>query len=75
MSRPELYPVKKILGFDRAMLEAVEKWRAKQQTIPTVSEAIRQLINIGLLLPPRRDHNGAKARAKGPAAETRKDHK
>ena len=75
MSRPELYPVKKILGFDRAMLGAVEKWRAKQQTIPTVSEAIRQLINIGLATSTSARSHGPRARAKGPAAETRKDHK
>jgi hypothetical protein len=48
MPRPELYPVKKVIGFDQAMLDAIEKWRAKQNPIPTVSDAIRRLVEIGL---------------------------
>jgi hypothetical protein len=48
MARPELYPVKKVIGFEQAMLDAVEKWRAKQSPIPTVSDAIRRLVEIGL---------------------------
>jgi hypothetical protein len=48
MPRPELYPVKKIVGFDQAMIDDVEKWRAKQRPIPNVSEAIRQLVGQAL---------------------------
>jgi hypothetical protein len=48
MSRPEIYPVKKIIGFSARMLDEIEKWRAKQRPIPTVSDAIRQLIEAGL---------------------------
>ncbi len=48
MPRPELYPVKKVIGFNNTMLEAVEKWRAKQKPIPTVSDAIRRLVEIGI---------------------------
>jgi hypothetical protein len=42
------YPIKKIIGFTQPMIEAIEKWRAKQRPIPTVSEAIRRLIELGL---------------------------
>lgn len=46
--RTELYPVKKIIGFNQAMLDAIEKWRAKQRPIPNLSDAIRALIEAGL---------------------------
>ena len=36
MPRPELYPVKKIIGFSQEMLDAIEKWRAKQRPIPNL---------------------------------------
>jgi hypothetical protein len=48
MPRPELYPVKKVVGFDRGMIDAIEKWRGKQKPIPNVSEAIRRLVELGL---------------------------
>src|SRR5258707_10233656 len=48
MPRPELYPVKKVVGFDQEMLDAIEKWRAKQKPIPNVSDAIRRLVELGL---------------------------
>ncbi|WP_157817218.1 hypothetical protein [Bradyrhizobium sp. SK17] len=48
MPRTELYPVKKIIGFNQAMLDAIEKWRAKQRPIPNLSDAIRALIEAGL---------------------------
>ncbi|MET4721869.1 hypothetical protein ABIF64_005912 [Bradyrhizobium japonicum] len=48
MPRPEIYPVKKLVGLSEAMLDAIDKWRAKQRPIPNVSDAIRQLIEIGL---------------------------
>jgi hypothetical protein len=48
MPRPELYPVKKVIGFDQAQLSAIDKWRRRQTPIPTVSEAIRKLVAIGL---------------------------
>ena len=55
MPRPEIYPVKKLVGLSEAMLEAIDKWRAKQKPIPNVSDAIRQLIEIGLKAPRERD--------------------
>ena len=48
MPKPQLYPVKKIIGFDHAMIGAIEKWRAKQRPIPSRSEAIRRLVELGL---------------------------
>jgi hypothetical protein len=50
MPRPELYPVKKVVGFDQEMLDAIEKWRAKQKPIPNVSDAIRRLVELGLTI-------------------------
>jgi hypothetical protein len=48
MPRPEIYPVKKIIGFNTTLLDAIDKWRAKQRPIPNVSDAIRHLIEAGL---------------------------
>jgi len=48
MPRPELFPVKKVVGFDQDMIDAIDKWRAKQSPLPNVSEAIRRLVDIGL---------------------------
>jgi hypothetical protein len=48
MPRPEIYPVKKMIGFTASMLDVIDKWRAKQRPIPNVSDAIRQLIEAGL---------------------------
>ena len=38
MSRPELYPVTEIVGFDEGTFAAIEEWRAKQTPIPSISE-------------------------------------
>jgi hypothetical protein len=48
MPRPEIYPIKKMVGFTESMLEAIDKWRGRQRPIPNVSDAIRQLIEAGL---------------------------
>jgi hypothetical protein len=37
-----------IVGFDQAMIDAIDKWRAKQKPLPNVSEAIRRLVELGL---------------------------
>ena len=44
MARPELYPVKKVIGFDETLLKAIDEWRRTRTPIPTVSEAIRQIL-------------------------------
>ena len=48
MPRPQLFPVKKVVGFDQEMIDAIDKWRAKQNPLPNVSEAIRRLVELGL---------------------------
>ena len=48
LGRPEVYPIKKVIGFDEDMLGAVDDWRRKQKPIPNVSEAIRRLVEKGL---------------------------
>jgi hypothetical protein len=48
IGRPETHPIKKIIGFSEEMIEAVEKWQAKQKPVPNLSEAIRQLVELGL---------------------------
>jgi len=47
--RPELYPVKKVIGFDQNMLDGIDHWRRQQMPIPTVSDAIRRLVGRGLV--------------------------
>ena len=48
VGRPETHPVKKLIGFTEDMIEAIETWRAKQRPVPNMSEAIRQLVALGL---------------------------
>jgi hypothetical protein len=48
MPRPQLFSVKKVVGFDQEMIDAIDKWRAKQKPLPNVSEAIRRLVELGL---------------------------
>ncbi len=55
MPRPELFPVKKAVGFDWNMMVAIDTWRAKQKPLPNVSEAIRRLVELGLAAPAPRN--------------------
>ena len=48
MPRPELYPVKKVIGFEQTQLSAIDRWRRRQEPIPSVSEAICKLVALGL---------------------------
>jgi hypothetical protein len=48
IGRPETHPVKKVIGFTEGMIDAIDKWRAKQKPLPNVSEAIRRLVELGL---------------------------
>jgi hypothetical protein len=48
IGRPETHPIKKVVGFSEEMIDAVEKWRAKQKPAPNLSEALRRLVEIGL---------------------------
>lgn len=44
LARTEQYPVKKVVGFDRETIDAIEKYRADQSPIPNASEAIRTIL-------------------------------
>jgi hypothetical protein len=48
IGRPETHPIKKVVGFSEEMIDAVEKWRAKQRPVPNLSEAMRRLVELGL---------------------------
>lgn len=41
----EAFPV---VGFDQRTLDAIEEWRRTQSPVPSVSEAVRMLVDIGL---------------------------
>ena len=44
MARTQLYPIKKVIGFDDDLLKAVDAWRRNRTPIPNVSDAIRQIL-------------------------------
>jgi hypothetical protein len=44
----ELYPHKKLVGLDREMLAAIDRWRRHQEIPPSANAAIRALIRRGL---------------------------
>jgi hypothetical protein len=48
MPRPKLFPIKKLVGFRGDTVAAIDKWRRKQADLPSSSEAIRRLVEIGL---------------------------
>ena len=41
----ESYP---LVGFDQPVLDAIEEWRLRQSPAPSVAEAIRRLVELGL---------------------------
>lgn len=41
----ESYP---LIGFDQPILDAIEEWRLKQLPPPSVSQAVRHLVEVGL---------------------------
>ena len=43
MPRPQLFPVKKVIGFDETMLKPVDHSRRQRTPIPTISDAIRHI--------------------------------
>ena len=46
IGRPQTTPVRKIISFSEAMVEAIEKWRKKQKPTPNFNEAVRRLIEL-----------------------------
>jgi len=53
IGRPETHPIKKVIGFSEDMIDAVDRWRAKQKPVPNQSEAIRRLVELGLKAKPK----------------------
>lgn len=49
MPRPEQFPVKKLIAMDEDLAARIETWRRAQAKIPTEREAIRQLLDAGLV--------------------------
>jgi hypothetical protein len=41
----ESYP---LIDFDQPVLDAIEEWRLKQSPPPSVSQAVRHLVELGL---------------------------
>lgn len=49
MGRKELFPVKKVIGFDQGLLDRIDAFRRQQTPIPNLSDAIRDLMDEALL--------------------------
>jgi hypothetical protein len=64
MSELERPPLKKTVAFDHAMIEAIENWRARQEPMPSTSEAIRQLVEMGLANAPAAGRRSKEATSK-----------
>lgn len=44
MARREQFPIKKVVGFDQVMIDAIDAYRRDQEAIPNASEAIRDIL-------------------------------
>ena len=44
MGRPAAFPIKKVIGFDQEMLDAIDAYRRTQTPLPNQSEAIRAIL-------------------------------
>jgi hypothetical protein len=65
MPAPARHLLKRIVGFDRTTIQKIEDWRARQKPIPTVSEAIRRLVEMGLASAHPAVRHGRRTAAKG----------
>lgn len=43
------FPIQKLIRYDEDLAARIEQWRRSQKVIPTETEAIRQLIDAGLV--------------------------
>lgn len=48
MARPEKFPIKKLIGFDQDLMDALDSYRRDQEAIPNISEAIRDILTDSL---------------------------
>lgn len=44
MARPTTFPIKKVIGFDQELLDAIDAYRREQTPLPNQSEAIRDIL-------------------------------
>jgi hypothetical protein len=47
MPRPQRFPVKRVIGFDKRMVDAIDEWRREQTTIPSMSGRSANSSNSG----------------------------
>lgn len=48
MPKPLRFPTKLLIGFSDETVEAIDQWRRDQPGIPSRSESIRRLVDLGL---------------------------
>ena len=53
MPKPKSFPNKLLIGFSDEHLAALDQWRRKQEDLPTRSEAVRRLVELGLKAKPK----------------------
>jgi len=48
MPRAQRFPVKRVIGFDKRMVDAIDEWRREQTVVLSMSGAIRRLLELSL---------------------------
>jgi hypothetical protein len=64
MAGPQRRPIKKQVRFDHTVIQAIEDWRARQKPVPSASDAIHRLIEMGLASAPPTPRRGKKTAVK-----------
>ena len=60
--RPPSFPIKKVLGFNKELMAEIDDWRRHQEEVPTFSDAVRELVRLGLAGSPKPRVNGGSKR-------------
>lgn len=63
MAKAEKFPIKLVLGITKETDDALADWRRQQPDLPSRSEAIRRLIELGLQAAQERPADKAKGSA------------
>jgi len=50
MKRAELLPQRNLVRMSVSMERAIDRWRARQEDVPTRAEAVRRLVEIAIAL-------------------------
>jgi hypothetical protein len=58
-------PIKKVIGFDQRLLNAIDDWRCRQNPVPSMADAVRSLLAKALA--------AAEQSAQGPASSEMAD--